>query len=119
MDDGCVDRRFYERKGLRYWQRGERCGHRRTCQGDGGADRAKIIRMLIRIVTRRRQLPGKLDRWRGLRRKSMGVAEPKRELNGQREQRQPCSVPDIRPKPLHPDNASLRGSGSPRNGRIL
>jgi hypothetical protein len=47
------------------------------------------------------------------------VAEPKRELNGQREQRQPCSVPDIRPKPLHPDNASLRGSGSPRNGRIL
>ena len=65
----------HEFKGLRYRQCRWRCGHRRARERGDGADRAKIIRMLIRIVAGRRQLLGGLDRRRSLRRERVEVAE--------------------------------------------
>lgn len=106
------ERRIYWRmrafKDLRDRQRRRRCGHGCGRHGDNSADGAKIIRMMIAVVARRWQLLGRLDRRRGLGRDRMDVAERKRKLNGERKQRRPRAKPDVRPYPLHVEDAPRR-----------
>ena len=106
------ERRIYWRmrafKDLRDGQRRRRCGHGCGRHGDNSADGAKIIRMLIAVVARRRQLLGRLDRRRCLRRDRMDVAERKRKLDDERKQCCPRARLDIRPYPLHVEDAPRR-----------
>ena len=90
----------------------------------GGADRAKIIRMLIGIVIGWSLAGGFADRTQrgkdagvgnaglgssglnpGRRRRGDGVemSERKRKLNGQRKERQARALLDVRSEPLHAD----------------
>jgi hypothetical protein len=105
MHDGCSGRRMHELEGLRNRQRRRHGGQRRTGQSNDGTDRAKIIRMLIGVVTRRRQVMGGMDRGGSVCCDAMDMAERKHELNDKREQRQPRAMPDVRSKPLHPGDA--------------
>jgi hypothetical protein len=73
-----------EFESLRDRQCRRRCGRRRARHSDNGTNRAKIIRMLIRIGSRRRLLLGGLYRWRGLRRDRVEVSERKRKLDDER-----------------------------------
>ncbi len=50
----------------------------------------------------RRAREGRVERSR-MDRSAMDMAERENELHCQREQRQLCSIPDVRPKPLHAD----------------
>jgi hypothetical protein len=101
----CWSRQF---GGLRQRQRRWCGGYRRARQSDNGADGAKIVQMPVLIGTGCGQLllDGQ-NRRRGLRRDGMEVAERKRELDGEREQRDPRAKSDVRPHPLHRDNAPL------------
>ena len=94
---------------LRDRQRRRCCGHGCGRHGDDSADGAKIIRMLI-LVARRRQLLRRLDRRRGLRSDCVDVAERKRKLDDERKQCRPRAKPDVRPYPLHVENAPRRKS---------
>jgi hypothetical protein len=92
------------RQRQRRWRRGD-C---RICQRDDGANRTNIVRMLILIVARRRLLLGGLDRWRDLRCDGMEVAERKPKLDDERKQCNSRTKFDVRPDPLHADNAPRR-----------
>ena len=81
MDECCVHRGMHRFENLWNWQRRRRSRHGRAGQGDSGADRAKIIRMLIRILAMRRLMLRGMDLRCRLHGKSVGVAEPKRKLN--------------------------------------
>jgi hypothetical protein len=95
---------------LRQQQRWWRGGYCRARQSDDGADGAKIVQMPIRIGTGRRQLLlDGLDRRCGLRGDGVEVAERKRELDGERKQRDARAKPDVCPHPLHRDNMSPVG----------
>jgi hypothetical protein len=92
-----------------------RCGHGRAGESDDGAYRARVTGLLVGIWTGRGQLLlGGLYRRRGLRRNRMEVAERKRELDGDRKQRDPCAKSDVRPHPIHRDNAPrVEGRNTP------
>jgi len=92
--------------GLRLRQRRWRGGYRRARQSDNGADGANVVQMPVLIGTGQLLLDG-LNRRRGLRCDGMEVAERKHELDGEREQRYPRAKSDVRPHPLHRDNAPL------------
>jgi hypothetical protein len=77
----CSARQF---DGLRRWQCRRRCGHRRARQSDNGTDGAEIIRVLIRIGSRRRKLLSGLYRWRNLRGDCVEMAERKYKLDDER-----------------------------------
>jgi hypothetical protein len=94
--------------GLRDRQCRRRCGHGRARQSDNGTDGAEIIRLLIRIGARCRQLLRGLYRRRRLRCDRVEMAERKRKLDGERKQRRSRAKSDVRPDPLHADNAPLR-----------
>ena len=100
-------RQFDElRQRQRWWRGGYGCAG----QSDDGADGAKIVQMPIRIGTGRGQLLlDGLDRRRCLRRNCVEVAERKRELDGERKQRNTRAKPDVCPHPLHRDNTPLVG----------
>jgi hypothetical protein len=87
--------------GLRYRQRRGRRGHARAGHGDDGADRAIVVGVLIRIVAGRWRLLRGRYRRRSMCRDRMEMAERKHTLHGEREQRHPCAMLDVRPKPLH------------------
>ena len=107
----CLARQF---DGLRQRQGRWCCGHGRARQSDNGTDGAEIIRVLIRIRSRRRQLLSGLYRRRSLCRNRMEVAERKRKLNGERKQRSSRAKSDLRPHPLHADHAPRRKPVTPQ-----
>jgi hypothetical protein len=84
-------------------------------QRDDGAYGAGVGRVPVRIVIGGGMLlKNGLRRGGGLVRYSMKMAERKRKLNSQRQQRQARAVSDVRSKPLHAENASRRKSYSGR-----
>lgn len=108
LDGRCIDRRMRKFEDLRDRQRRRRRRHGRACQSDNGANRAKIIRMLIGVATGRRKLLSGLDRRRGLRRNCVEMAERQCKLNDERKKRKPRAKSDLRPDPLHADSAPRR-----------
>lgn len=104
LDERCIWRQMMrEFESLRDWKCRRRRRHGRTCQGDNGADRANVIRVLIRIVAGRRKLLGGLERRRSLHRNRMEVAKRKPKLDGERKQRSSRAISDVRSEPLHAD----------------
>ena len=110
--------------GLRQQQHGGRCEQRRIRQGDNRADRAGVARLVVWIVTGRRLrlcefarrirrdktgvierglCRADLTRGRSLRGDGMEMTERERELHGERKQREPRAMFDVRPEPLHAD----------------
>jgi hypothetical protein len=118
--DGAVEKFYRLRKHqqLRRRRKQHRVGH-----GDNGADRAAIVRLPVWIMVGRRLLPVRgltsgvseaavgsvwLLRQAGLNRggslrDSVEMPERQRKLDDQRQQREPSSMFDIRPEPLHAD----------------
>ena len=95
LDERCVDRRVRKFEDLRDRQRRRHRRHGRACQSDNGANRAKIIRMLIGVAAGRRQLLGGLDRRRSLWCNWVEVAERQHKLDRQRKQRGVRSPSDV------------------------
>ena len=107
-------RRLCELENRRDRQSRRRRSHGRAHQGNDRADRAEIIRVMIRIwILRRKLLLGGLYRRCRLRRDRMDVTERQRKLDGDRKQREPCSKLDVRPDPLHAENAPHAGTKHP------
>jgi hypothetical protein len=120
---GAVEKFYRLRQHQQEWRR---CKQHRVGHGDDGADRAAIVRLPVWIVIGRRLLPlcrlTSRDRrskanyersvwllrqagWNRRRgpRDSMEMPERQRKLDGQRQQREPSSMLDIRSEPLHAD----------------
>jgi len=125
MDERRVCGETQEFHGLRQQQHRGRCEQHRVRQSDDGADRAGIAGWLVGIVIGRRLRLGsfagrmryennagvskrrlrrlELTRGRGLRGDGVEMTERQRELNGERKQREPRPMFDVRPEPLHAD----------------
>ena len=114
MDERSIDCAMLKFEGLRDRQYRRRRGHGRACQGHNGANGAEIIRMLIRIGTRRRQLLSRMYRRRCLRCDRVDVTKRQGELDDEREQRQPRAKSDVRPHPFHVDDAPRRKPYTPQ-----
>lgn len=113
ISERCIYRLMQKVESLRDRQRRWRRGHSSACQRDNGTDRAKIVRMLILVMARRRQLLRGLDRRRCLRRDCVKVTERKHQLDDERKKRQPRAKPDVRSDPLHADSAPRRKDYTP------
>ena len=125
MDKLSIRDETQEFHGLWQQQHRGRCKQYRIRQGDNGADRAGVAWLLIRVLIGgrlplggfgrgiRRETTARvvkeclcrpdLTRRRSLRGSGVEMTERKRELHGERKQREPRAMFDVRPEPLHAD----------------